>query len=149
MPSLLWIPWISRGWTPAWVEFRIGFLFCYSEMNHLPTPFWLNLFFYLVQFSYLNTTLILERYKVSFLLEHQSLHSIFNFSVRLLHEERHIPALLTFDCEAHALNTAWLLDFLLVGLFYCILPSTQNLLNCFKFWGLYGSHSMENKVRKP
>ena len=65
-------------------EFRIGFLFCYPEMNHLPTPFWLNLFFYLVQFSYLNTTLISEKYKVSFLLGHQSLHSIFNFSVVII-----------------------------------------------------------------
>ena len=119
------------------MEFRIGFLFCYSEMNNLPTPFLIKfiLSFSLVQFSYLNTTLISERYQVSFLLEHQSLHSIFNFSVMIIiWKERYIPALLTFYCVTHALNPAWLADFLLVGLFYCILPSTQNLLNCFKFF---------------
>ena len=51
-----------------WVEFRIGFLFCYSEMNNLPTPFLIKfiLSFSLVQFSYLNTTLISERYLISF-----------------------------------------------------------------------------------
>ena len=92
-------------------------------MNNLPTPFLIKfiLSFSLVQFSYLNTTLISERYQVSFLLEHQSLHSIFNFSVMIIiWKERYIPALLTFYCVTHALNPAWLVDFLLVGLFYCI-----------------------------
>ena len=133
------------------MEFRIGFLFCYSEMNNLPTPFLIKfiLSFSLVQFSYLNTTLISERYQVSFLLGHQSLHSIFNFSVMIITwKERYscfVDFLLCDPCIEPSPTSGFSFSWFILLHFAFNSKSTQ----LFQIFHLYGSHSMENKVRKP